>query len=213
MQGLRFAVPQGEDFAKSREVSDALGTALELLKSNGAEVKEIEIPDAGLAFAAWEAILLAEATAYHQKFMKEQIADYTSSVRVPLEAGRYISAVQYLEAQQARAAFIREMQTIFADCDFFITPTLPVTAPLRGQVKFPFGHGEITSQNAMVYFTWIANLSGLPAVSIPCGFGANGLPVGMMIMGRANSEMEVLQVADRYQALTDWHQQAPSMGD
>jgi aspartyl-tRNA(Asn)/glutamyl-tRNA(Gln) amidotransferase subunit A len=89
-------------------------------------------------------------------------------------------------------------------------PTLPVTAPRIGQGKVVLGGREITSQHAMTYACWIANLSGLPAVSLPCGFGGDGLPVGLTLMGRADGEMRLLMIADAFEAITEWHRRAPA---
>jgi aspartyl-tRNA(Asn)/glutamyl-tRNA(Gln) amidotransferase subunit A len=69
---------------------------------------------------------------------------------------------------------------------------------------------EITSQHAMTYACWIANLSGLPAVSMPCGFSPDGLPIGLTLMGPADSEMRLLAIADAFEELTDWHRRAPT---
>ena len=120
-----------------------------------------------------------------------------------LEAGRLISGAQYLKAQQYRVEFNRAVYALFAAADIVALPTLPVTAPRIGQGRVVLRGREITSQHAMTYACWIANLSGLPAISLPCGFGDDGLPVGLTLMGKADSEMHLLTFADAYEGITE----------
>ncbi|MDJ0895083.1 MAG: amidase [Alphaproteobacteria bacterium] len=209
LRGLRVAVPHGPGFETASDVARCVEAALNSLRDDGAELIDATLPGIEHAFAAWNAIMFAEATAFHQPYLANSHAAYSSSVRVQLEAGRLISATDYLKAQQYRVALNREVAAILAKADVIGLPTLPVTATRIGQERVAIEAREVTPQDAMTYVTWLANMSGLPAVSVPCGFGDDGLPVGLTFMGPALSDNWLLTLADRFQALTDWHERTP----
>jgi aspartyl-tRNA(Asn)/glutamyl-tRNA(Gln) amidotransferase subunit A len=209
LRGLRIAVLSDDSLATAPEVARPVQAALGALEGAGASLLAAPLPDLHLGMAAWRTIMMAEATAYHARHLETRHADYASGVRTQLEAGRLITGPQYLKAQQYRVEFNRAVYALFAAADVVALPTLPVTAPRIGQGRVVLNGREITSQHAMTYACWIANLSGLPAVSLPCGFSDDGLPVGLTLMGRADGEMRLLGIADGFEAITDWHRHAP----
>jgi aspartyl-tRNA(Asn)/glutamyl-tRNA(Gln) amidotransferase subunit A len=181
-----------------------------VLQEDGAELVELDLPGMKAGFGAWKVIMHAEASAYHRPFLDERPEDYARSVRVQLEAGRCLSATDYLAAQQYRALFNREVHELLRGVSALVTPTLPITAPRLGQLHVTFGGGEVTSQDALTCITWLANFTGLPAVTVPCGFGSTGLPVGLALHSRAGSDFWLLDIASRFQMLTDWHRTRPA---
>ncbi len=172
-------------------------------------MQDIEVPHMKEGFGAWNVILHSEASTYHAEFLKTSSSDYSDSVRIHLDVGRCLSATDYLKAQQYRAVFNRQVNALVSGFDALVLPTLPVTAPRIGQSQVSFGGKKISSQDSMTYVAWLANFTGHPAVSIPCGFGDNGLPVGMMLIGAAGSDFRLLEIADAFQQTTDWHLMAP----
>jgi aspartyl-tRNA(Asn)/glutamyl-tRNA(Gln) amidotransferase subunit A len=210
LRGLRIAVLGDDAVATAPEVATPVRTALATIENAGGVLKEASLPGIDLGMIAWKAIMMAEATAFHAHYLATRHADYAPGVRIQLEAGRLISAPDYLKAQQYRVEFNRGVQALFAAADIVALPTLPVPAPRIGQDRVMLNGREITSQDAMTYACWIANLSGLPAISLPCGFSSNGLPIGLTLMGSADSEMRLLSIADAFEELSDWHRQAPA---
>lgn len=209
LRGVRLAVPHGEGFERSRDVAAAFDQAIAAMVSDGAIIEETMIGRMVEGFAAWKVILHAEAAAYHAPFLAHEGDLYSANVRLQLEAGRCLSAVDYLKAQQFRSLFNRELGALFDRFDALLLPTLPVTAPRLGESQVEAGSKSLKPQDAMTYVAWLANMSGLPAASIPCGFGRNGMPVGMMLVGRAGFDYGLLAIAAAFQAITDWHTRIP----
>lgn len=210
LRGLRIAVLSDDSLATAPEVAGPVRAALGVLEGAGASLEAASLPDVDLGMAAWKTIMMAEATAFHARYLETRHAAYAPGVRTQLEAGRLITGPQYLKAQQYRVEFTRAVHALFAAAAVVALPTLPVTAPRIGQGRVVLNGREITSQHAMTYACWIANLSGLPAVSVPCGFGDEGLPVGLTLMGRADNEMRLLGIADAFEAITEWRRHAPA---
>ena len=209
LRGLRIAVLSDDSLATAPDVAAPVQAALHALTDAGATVVEGSLPHLDIGMVAWRAIMMAEASAFHARYLEARHADYAPGVRTQLEAGRLITGPEYLKAQQYRVEFNRAVHALFAAADIVALPTLPVTAPRIGQGRVVLNGREITSQHAMTYACWIANLSGLPALSLPCGFGDGGLPVGLTLMGRADGEMRLLGIADAFEELTEWHRRAP----
>ena len=203
------AVLRGDGILCDDDVDRALNDALSRLSDLGHRVEPIGVPGIAEGFGAWKVIMHSEAATYHAGFLAEDGDRYSDNVRMQLEAGRCIPAVSYLQAQQYRALFNRELDAVFDRFDVMVMPTLPVAAPRHGQSEVVVGGERITSQDAMTSMAWIANMSGFPAVSIPCGASTNGLPVALTLMGPADSEGLLLDMAEHYQAVTDWHRVEP----
>ncbi|MGH1485311.1 MAG: amidase [Cellvibrionaceae bacterium] len=210
LKGLKIARITGDRLNYSNEVAKSFDDVLSLIESHQAEVSEVRIKDGYIGFASWDAILHSEATTYHQEVLDKCAGDYFSSTRVHLEAGRYVSATDYLKAQQFRGVFSKQFEEIFSKYQLIALPTLPVLAPKENQQAVCFGETEISAQDSMTYLAWVASLTGLPAVSIPCGFD-NGLPIGLSLIGPPNSEMWLLNIAHAIQQVSQWHLQKPSL--
>ncbi len=209
-QPVRIALFRSSELLVDDAVMASVEYALRELGDDGAFVEEVEFSGLETGFGAWKIILHCDAAAYHAKFLAESAEKYSDNVRVQIEAGRCLSASAYLKAQQYRAVFNQRFSQLTDQYDLIAMPTLPVAAPRIGQSELAVNGTEITSQDAMTSIAWIANFTGLPAISIPCGFAANGLPIGLMFMGPPFGEETMLSVAEWYQSLTRWHQQAPS---
>ncbi len=211
MNKLKFAIPCGEGFEFANDVSRVFNNSINIFKKQVSIVEDIKIEDRNKDFAACLVIQMSEATTYHKNFMKTSSEKYSQNVLLKLETGRFISATDYLKAQQYRIMFNKKMSRIFDTYDTILLPTVPVTAPKIGQERVIFQNKNVNAQEAMTYFPWIANFSGLPSVSIPCGFGDDDLPVGMMLIGKWGSDFKLLKIAEEFQKHTEWHLKSPSI--
>ncbi len=207
---FRIAMFRSSEILCDDAVTESVEQALAVLREDGAVVDEVNFTGLETGFGAWKIILHCEAAAYHAKFLAESADLYSDNVRVQVEAGRCLSSSTYLKAQQYRAVFNQRFSQLTNQYDLIVMPTLPVTAPRIGQRELEVNNSTITSQDAMTSIAWIANFTGLPATSIPCGFDERGLPIGLMFVGPPFGEDTILSVAERYQALTDWHNLVPS---
>jgi aspartyl-tRNA(Asn)/glutamyl-tRNA(Gln) amidotransferase subunit A len=199
-KGLRFAVLQ-ELLAEplDPEVERAFEAALPDLERAGLTRVRVEAPLASFGTAATMVIVSAETSAYHEQYLWERPGDYSPDVRASLEGGMTVLAVDYLRAQRLRTALNRQLAEVMRDVDLLVVPTTGLPARPLGQ----FAIGEY------VRFTAIFDLTGQPALSVPCGFTSDGLPVGLQLVGRPFEEGTVLRAGHAYQRVTDWHLRRP----
>lgn len=186
----RLLTLSGPGLERSDEVDAAVAGAL---TRSGMPVSIGRLSQLGSYFAAWEAIMHCEATAFHKQRLAEMPEAFDPVTRAHLEAGRFLTAGEYLHAQAIRASFTTLLLNGFGEWDALVLPTLPVVAPRQGEDWQEFSGRRITTQDSMTWFCWMGNLAGLPSVTIPVP--APGLPVGMMLMGRPGRDEELLAIA------------------
>ncbi len=131
--------------------------------------------------------------------------------RQGVEVEFFPGILEDLKAQQYRARLVVRIREFFEHHDALCLPTLPVAAPAFGETDLTVGARRISAQDAMTVMPWIANLTGLPAVSVPSGRNAAGLPVALTLMGRPFGEEAILDMAATFQSVTDWHTLKPGM--
>ena len=212
IRGLRIGVPKEYFEAPlDPEVRQSVQNALSQFESMGAEVREVSFPMFEQSQAISTAVLLAEAAAYYRDIVEKDGDKVYEPVRLRLQAGLFITAADYLRAQQARSLFDRETRKLLKEVDLLAGPTEPVTAPklLAGTVIA--GEQEIGTVGALTQYTRPFNINGFPAISVPCGFSNSGLPIGLQLAGRPFDETTVLKAAYAYERATDWHKRRPDI--
>lgn len=211
---LRVGVPQNYFFDHvDPEVEHAVRRAADTLATLGATLVPVTIPMVDDLFPAFRAIEMPEASAYHSEMLRQTPELYTEDVRSRLESGMLVPAVRYIEAQRLRTAFKQELQQLFERVDVIVAPTVPVPAGLRETTSTTWPDGT-EERLAVTYirYTFLADLAGLPALSVPCGLTRSGLPIGLQIIGRPLDEATVLRVGSTYERATDWHCEYPPIG-
>jgi len=205
----RIGIPRNHFFEQCEaDVSRAVHAAIDRLSEIGCTTHEFEFPYLPEIFAAYTTLDSCEASAYHQMEIAERASEFQPDVRLLLEQGLFIPATYYIQALRIRAMVFPAIMKLFKDFDVMVTPSQPMVAPKVGQTMVKFDGAEETADSAMVRYLAPFNLTGLPALSVPCGF-SNGLPIGMQVIGKAYDENTVLQVGCAYEELTDWHKMAP----
>jgi aspartyl-tRNA(Asn)/glutamyl-tRNA(Gln) amidotransferase subunit A len=185
--------------------------AISVLTDAGASVVEVTSRHIEGNISAQLTIEAAEPSTYHQDWLRQRPADYGDDVRLLLEAGELLLATHYLQAQRYRSVLRAEFVDALKRVDLFICPTLPFTATPVGDVLVEIAEGAPEDMlSAIMQFTGVPSLTGLPALSVPCGFDDNGLPIGMQLIGRPFDENLLLQVGAAYQALTPFHLRQPN---
>ncbi len=211
-RGLRIGVPRQHFEAPiDPEVRQAVNDALSHLESLGAEVLEVDFPEFNDAAAISTTMLMSEASAALRDLLASDGDKLYEPVRLRLEAGLFISAADYLRAQQGRAVFDRAARRLLDDVDLLAGPTEPVTAPPLLQQRVLAGEQEIGTVAALTQYTRPYNITGFPAISIPCGFSSDDLPIGLQLAGRPFDEETVLRAAHAYEQSTPWHTRRPPL--
>jgi aspartyl-tRNA(Asn)/glutamyl-tRNA(Gln) amidotransferase subunit A len=231
VRGLRLGVPD-EYFTKGMdpEIESAVRTAIDVLKGLGATLERVSLPATPHALATYYVIAPAEASSNLARYdgvkyglrvnghdlidmeSKTRAAGFGAEVRRRIMLGTYVLSAGYYDAyygqaQKVRTLVRRDFDRAFAHVDLIVAPTTP---------NVPFKHGEKTDPVQMYLndvFTIPADMAGVPAVSVPCGFTTTGLPIGLQVIGRALDEAGVLRVARAYERATDWHTRRPNLGE
>jgi aspartyl-tRNA(Asn)/glutamyl-tRNA(Gln) amidotransferase subunit A len=212
VRGLRLGVPRPYFFDQlDAEVAASVETAIGMLRDLGASVEEVTFERAAWGPALFPVISRPEAASYQEELLRTRPDDY-GDVRVQVELGKLVLATDYLRAQRLRTAMRQELEGLFTRVDALVMPTTRSVAHPIGQ---PFtevaGRPVPNTSHLWVGLTVPFDLTGTPAISVPCGFAANGLPIGLQIAGRAWDEATILRIAAAYEAATPWHQQHPAL--
>lgn len=229
LAGLRIGLPK-EYFAKgmSQDVESAIDKALAEYRKLGAETIEVALPNAPLSIPVYYVLAPAEASSNLSRFdgvryghraesytdladmyRKSRAEGFGPEVKRRILIGTYVLShgyydAYYIKAQKLRRLIAQDFAEAYQHCDVIMGPTTPTVA---------FNLGEKSADPIQMYlsdiYTSAANLTGMPAMSIPVGFGENNRPVGLHIIGNYFKEAQLLNVAHQYQMVTDWHLKSP----
>jgi aspartyl-tRNA(Asn)/glutamyl-tRNA(Gln) amidotransferase subunit A len=204
---MRIGVCRNHFFGVNEvEVEAQVERAIATLAALGAQVIDFEIPNLKYGLGAIFAIELASSSAYHDRGLQRgATAAMADDVRTLVEIGRMVSASDYLKAEQLRACLIADFNAVFERVDVVVTPASPVTAWRRGQATVVTGGMEESPLAASWRLTYPFNLTGFPALSLPCGFDSSGLPIGLQIAGKPFDEATILRVAASYEDVHRWN--------
>lgn len=212
LKGLRVGVPK--EFFEAPldpEVERAVRRAIDVLEEMGALVKEVAWPMYRYATPIATVIQMAEATSYHADLVRNRGSEYATPVRLLLEAGFFLSAPQLNRAQQARTLFVNQSLELLEDVDVLAGPMTPITAHTIGATEVTVRTTTMTTRAALTQYTRPYNLSGFPAISVPCGFSEEGLPIGLQLGARPFAEETLLRAAHAYEQATEWHKMRPAL--
>jgi aspartyl-tRNA(Asn)/glutamyl-tRNA(Gln) amidotransferase subunit A len=193
------------------EVRRIADNAVRDMEKRGATVREVSLPHLKASLDAATDISLAEALHVHEAagYFPARAADYSEEVRQRIDAGAKVSAIHYLAGFDVRKRLLAEFEAAFQNVDAIVAPTVPVPAPLIGADTLQIDGEQIGARQAIVGHCRPANFTGLPAISVPCGFTRDGLPVGLQLIGRAFDEISLLRMAFSYERANDWQGRHP----
>ena len=203
VKDLRFGVPRDwldEGVGTDPDVRAAFEVALDVLRGMGARIDDVDSAPFIESRPSNTMILTAEAYAVHEHTLQTRPQDLSKNLRTRLREGAYISAADYIQAQRVRTTIVEQIEEILATHDAILSPT----TPRPGEAFDDFAK---EGRYGVPSFTNPGNLTGLPAISVPCGFSSAGLPIGLQIAGRAFDEASILKIARAYEGATSWHEQ------
>jgi aspartyl-tRNA(Asn)/glutamyl-tRNA(Gln) amidotransferase subunit A len=209
INGMRIGIPR-KLFAENcgKEILDSFNTAAAHVAKLGAEVVDVDAISFEEMWAVIWPILCSDAAAYHLEDMKKQPGDYHPDMRFSLAAGTLVSATGYLQAQRARDVIRRRMLKQLESVDLFMVPT---TGFMPGKIRAEAPKGSFLTSSEFTIYTPLFNITGFPALAVPCGFSAAGLPIGFQLAGNPFDEATVFQVGYAYEQSTPWHQRHPTL--
>jgi len=211
VRGLRIGVPRGYFFDHlENDIAAAMDLAIEVLVQLGADVRDVDVPGVADGLGGTFGFVLAEAQNIHTGSLRDRPEDFGSDVREMLSS-YWPTTTELMAGQRAVDALTAAMRTTLETVDVLVTPTTPITAPLIGQESLRYGRMEESVLGAMIRCTAPFNATHLPALSLPCGFNRDGLPIGLQIAGRPFDEATVLRVGHAYEQATDWHLRSPAL--
>jgi aspartyl-tRNA(Asn)/glutamyl-tRNA(Gln) amidotransferase subunit A len=202
---LRSFFLESSGVAQQRAVEEVLRT----LQGLGAVTEDVKLETVNLVDAASTAVIATEAYAYHEEWIKKRPADYAADVRERLRVGAFVSGADYVNGQRARVLVRNDVDAALARLDVLIAPATPTGATPVGADEVEIAGTKQPVRPALIRFTRPFNVSGHPAMSVPCGLAPDGMPIGLQIIGRPFDEATVFRVADAYQRSTDWHARRP----
>jgi aspartyl-tRNA(Asn)/glutamyl-tRNA(Gln) amidotransferase subunit A len=177
------------------QVAAAFEQACARLRDAGVTLEEVSIPHAGDIAPVYLHILLAEAAAYHGKTLDSRPDDYTPSVRLRFEMGRYVVAEDYVRALRGRSVLTAEVEAALQGRDGLLLPAVAIPATKIGVATVKLATGEEPIRNVMLRLTQLFNITGHPAISLPCGRTLEGLPIGAQLVGALHRTTELLKLA------------------
>ena len=208
--GLRIVIPTTHFFdGVDPEVDRAVRAAAEMFVSLGAAVEERPLPYTDLVRETQRKIIASDAAAYHRDHMREHPQDFGPYVLERMQAGESITAPELAQAQRTQSEIRAAWIGLLHDADLFLTPPTPVPATPR-QDERPAGERDAAAARLHTTYTSPFNLTGLPALSIPCGFTRAELPIGLQLAAGPWREALLLRAARAYEATTDWSGRHPS---
>ena len=219
VKGLRIGMPKQYmlEYATAETVA-AVEAAARTLERLGASIREVDLPHLKYALGAEYVIIFSEPVAYHSKYLRQGKFDlYTDASKVNWDAGRFINAADYTQAQRVRRYIIRDFERAYEEVDVIVSSSTGTEATrIRDEQQHPDALidtpvGKVTYTEISWRLPSPANLAGLPTLALPCGFSSSGLPLGLQLMGRHWDEQTVYQVGAAYEAATGWwHTRKPT---
>ena len=206
VKGRKIALGIG-DFVEAAdpEILKAVREAAKVFESVGCKVQEVDVSWLKEAALANKLMTQSDGAAVHRERLKEHPELFGDDIRRRLEDGANTPLADYILARRTQAEVRKKFEEFFESYDFLILPTTPIAAPTIE------GHDAVEQAGRLTRFTAPFNLAGLPALSLPCGFTKDGLPIGLQIVSRAWGEFKVLNIAHAFEQATEWHKRMPAL--
>ena len=196
LEGLRIGIPETFFFERcDSEILDSVDGLMNFLRASGAILKPVTMPSMEFARTVALTVQMPEALSYHSRYLETRGEYYSVDFRAGLALGQSLLAEHYVRAKRFMESYRRDMDGVFAEIDFLLTPATPTIAPKIGASEVIIdGHAE-PAGNAITRYTTFFNLTGQPAITLPCGMHSQGLPIAAQLVARPYQDEALLQAA------------------
>jgi len=206
MGGRKIAIASGEFIETSdTEVLEAVRETAKVFESMGSNIQKVNVDWLRDVALANKTMTQSDGAAVHRDRIKNHPEMFGDDIRRRLEDGAKTSSTDYILARRTQAEAKKRFELFFESYDFLILPTTPIAAPTIA------GHDAVEQAGRLTRFTAPFNLTGLPALSVPCGFTKEGLPIGLQIISRAWADAKALTAGYAYEQATEWHKKLPTL--
>ncbi len=212
LDGLRIGVPREFYFERLHpEIEQAVQAALAMLEELGAVVEDVSLPFNRDAVQGWNAMAMAESLSVHEGHLRDNADDLSPDVRERLGLGKDLTAIDYIRSRQTQTRVREEMAGVLAQTPILAMPTTVIPPVPIETGTIVVGEKEVIGWRVLGQLTRLACFTGQPAITLPCGFTEDGLPIGLQLMGAWFEEPQLLQVADAFEQATEWHLRRPPL--
>jgi aspartyl-tRNA(Asn)/glutamyl-tRNA(Gln) amidotransferase subunit A len=210
IKGTRIGVPLTQpNELIDPEMRAAFEAALEVLKQQGAQIVEIDVPNHLLSRTCMWAISASELAEAHRKWLKTRAEDYSPTVRALIRQGAFLPATEYVRAQRVRQKIILGYAEAMKQVELIAMPVVPFPCWTIGSEEIAIGDARENLMACLTRYCPPFNITGMPAIAVPNGFSSDGRPLGFQIAGRLFDDATVLRAARAYERVTDWHTRRP----
>jgi aspartyl-tRNA(Asn)/glutamyl-tRNA(Gln) amidotransferase subunit A len=185
LEGLRIGIPENFFFDRADpEILDSIDALMNFLRDSGARLKPVTMPSMEHTRTVSLAVQMPEALSYHNRYLEQRGELYSQDFRAGLALGQCLLAEQYIRAKRFIESYRRDMDKVFDGIDLLLTPATPVIAPKIGTVEVTLDGQAEPAGNAITRYTSFFNMTGHPAITLPCGMHSEGLPIAAQLVGR-----------------------------
>jgi aspartyl-tRNA(Asn)/glutamyl-tRNA(Gln) amidotransferase subunit A len=212
LRGQTIGIPESFFFERcDREILDCIDALMNFLRTAGAVLKPISMPSMEHTRTVSLTVQMPEALSFHNRYLEERGHLYSQDFRAGLALGQCLLAEQYIRAKRFIETYRRDMDVIFAEVDAILTPATPVIAPAIGAVEISVDGIAEPAGNAITRYTSFFNMTGHPAITLPCGMHSAGLPIAAQLVGKHHGDEQLLGLASRIETDYDFTLPLPDL--
>lgn len=212
LNNLSIGIPESFFFERcDREILDSLETLMNFLRLAGAKIKPVSMPSMEYTRTVSLTVQMPEALSYHNRYLEQRGHLYSQDFRAGLALGQCLLAEQYIRAKRFIETYRETMNSIYAEVDVILTPAAPVIAPRIGAIEVTLDGFSEPAGNAITRYTSFFNMTGHPAITLPCGLHSEGLPIGAQLVGRHFGDEELIGIAQRIESGYDFELPLPDL--
>ena len=209
---LTIGIPESFFFEHcDSEILDSIDALMNFLRQAGANLKPVPMPSMEFTRTVSLTVQMPEALSYHNRYLEQRGHLYNQDFRAGLALGQCLLAEQYIRAKRFIETYRNDMESVFAEVDLILTPATPVIAPKIGVVEVTVDGYSEPAGNAITRYTSFFNMTGHPAITLPCGLHSEGLPIGAQLVGKHFGDEQLIDIAQQIESGYDFQLRPPDL--